>query len=262
LEVITNRLLRPFRSSLLSQAGMVAAAMSLVEAAAVFFLAKQNGLWPLAVGVVLVIELGARIWTPGERKLMERVPEVLMGVSVALVIAVAPRLVTQAVVAVAYGVWRWWSAQRSDGQTGLFSLMLVQAAMFEAIFLMAAMPGWRLPEWLVMVLVWLAAYLSVYSVLARRGERAAGVMAATWALIAVEVSWVLLRWLFVYTVTGGYLLVPQPALILTALAYCFGSIYVSQRQGNLSRGRLTEYLLIGLILIAIVITGTPWRGTL
>jgi hypothetical protein len=87
-------------------------------------------------------------------------------------------------------------------------------------------------------------------------------MAATWALVCTEISWVLLRWLFTYTVTGGYILVPQPMLILTALAYCFGSIYVSQRKGSLSRARLTEYLLIGLILIAIVVTGTPWRGSL
>jgi hypothetical protein len=71
-----------------------------------------------------------------------------------------------------------------------------------------------------------------------------------------------MQWLFTYTTAGGYLLVPQPALVLTALAYVFGSIYVAQREGKLSRGRLTEYLLIGLILIAIVAIGTSWRGSI
>jgi hypothetical protein len=116
--------------------------------------------------------------------------------------------------------------------------------------------------WVVLFLVWMGAYLSVYAVLARRGERTAGVMAATWGVVCVEVAWVLLSWLFVYTIGGGYILVPQPALILTALAYCFGSIYLSQREGTLSRGRLGEYLVIGLILIGIVVIGTSWRGSI
>jgi hypothetical protein len=178
------------------------------------------------------------------------------------VIAVAPRLVTQAVVAGLYAVWRWWvsGSGRAAHKTSLLNLLIVQAVVFEALFLMAA--EWQTSEWVVLALVWACAYLSVYSILDRRGERVAAVMAATWALVAAEISWVLLRWLFVYTVNGGYLLVPQPALVLSALAYCFGSIYASQREGKLSRARLTEYLLIGLILIAIVITGTPWKGTL
>jgi hypothetical protein len=81
-------------------------------------------------------------------------------------------------------------------------------------------------------------------------------------LVAAEVAWVLQLWLFTYTTAGGYILVPQPALILTALAYCFGSVYWSQRQGTLSKGRLTEYLLIGLVLIVIVAVGTSWRGSI
>jgi len=137
-------------------------------------------------------------------------------------------------------------------------LLVVQAVVFEAVFLMAAV--WRSPDVLVLALAWIGAYVSVYAVLSARGERAAGVMAATWAVITTEVGRVLLWWLFTYTMTGGYILVPQPALILTALAYCFGGIYLSQREGSLSRGRLAEYLLIGLILVGIVIVGTSWHG--
>ena len=90
----------------------------------------------------------------------------------------------------------------------------------------------------------------------------ASVLAAAWALVAAEISWVLVRWLFVYVMPQGYLLIPQAAVVLAAMGYVFGSIYMAQRDGKLSRSRLTEYVLIGLILIAIVITGTPWRGSL
>jgi hypothetical protein len=237
--------------------------VSVALAVGVFFFA-QRGLWPVAVMLVLAVELWGARGEAGEdwnKMLAGRVPMVLAGMGTALVIAVAPRLVTQVVVAGLYTVWRWWvSGEPSARKQSLPNLLVVQAVVFEALFLMAA--EWQTPEWLVLLLVWTCSYLSVYSVLVRRGERAAAVMAATWALVAAEISWVLLRWLFVYTVNGGYLLVPQPALVLTALAYCFGSIYASQREGKLSRARLTEYLLIGLILIAIVITGTPWKGTL
>jgi len=67
-------------------------------------------------------------------------------------------------------------------------------------------------------------------------------------------------WLITYTMRGGYVLVPQPALILTALSYVFGSVLASSRQGNLSRARLAEYMLIALVLVVIVVIGTSWRG--
>ena len=119
---------------------------------------------------------------------------------------------------------------------------------------------WQTPAWLILALVWGGAYLSVYSVLRRQKERTAGVVAATWAVIATEVSWVLMLWLVTYVLQqDGFVMVPQPALILTALAYVFGSIFLASRQGILSRSRLAEYLIIGLILVLIVVVETLWR---
>jgi hypothetical protein len=240
--------------------------ITVFEAAAVLFLARHTSIWPLALVVVPLVELGAP--RPGrsmsrERRrelLLERMPALLVGLSVVLIIAVSPRFVTQAAAAGLLAVWRLWWVTRRNRAEGFVNLLLVQVAVFEAVFLMAAV--WRAPSWLVLALVWVGAYASVYAALSRRGDRSAGVMAATWGVIAVEVAWVLLLWLFVYTIGGGYILVPQPALILTAMAYCFGSIYMSQREGTLSRGRLAEYLVIGLILIAIVVLGTSWRGSI
>jgi hypothetical protein len=261
LAAITNRLALPRN---ITPARLVRVLVALLEGAVVFALA-QRGWWPLAVAVVPAVELWAL--RPGgvakdgrANYALDRIPALLMGASLALIVAVVPRLATQAVVAGLFVIWRvWWNGGRAEGRAGLVNLLLVQVAVFEAVFLAAAI--WRPSNWIVLSLVWLGAYLPVYGSLARRGERAAGVLAATWAVVAVEVSWVLLLWLFTYTMSGGYILIPQPALVLTALGYCFGSIYVSQREGSLSRGRLAEYLLIGLILIAIVIVGTSWRGS-
>lgn len=251
----------------LSNIPLLALLRAVLMAVVIFALSQHHDLWPLAVIVIFIAEVGL-VRPPGGvhrgdvvALVLRRMPAILMGISASLIIAVVPRFVSQVMVAILYGVVRlWWSTDKDDAATSLPGLLVVTAALFEALFLMAAV--WRTAEWLILALVWLAAWTSVYAVLKNRAERVAGVMAATWALVCTEISWVLLRWLFTYTVTGGYILVPQPMLILTALAYCFGSIYVSQRKGSLSRARLTEYLLIGLILIAIVVTGTPWRGSL
>jgi hypothetical protein len=239
---------------------------TILYAAAIFVLSRQHDLWPIAVALVLIVELwrlrpGSTAPANRVKVALERMSAILIGSSLALFIAVSPRVLTQVAFSMLYVVWAiWWESKEHDVKTTLINLLVVQIAVFEALFLMSAV--WRSTEWIVLILVWGGCYLSVYSALTLRAERMAGVMAATWALVATEISWVFLRWLFVYTLPGGYLLVPQPTIVLTAIAYCFGSIYISQRQGNLSRGRLTEYLLIGLILITIVITGTPWRGSL
>jgi hypothetical protein len=263
LAAITNRSL-PFRNNL-ARVGVAAWMITVLKAVMVLVVARRAEIWPLALVLVAAAEMWPlrantkKVW--GVR-LLDRMPALLVGLSVVVIVAVSPRLLTQAVAAGLYAIWQiWWAAQRRAGAEPLTNLLLVQVAVFEAIFLMSAV--WReTPTWLVLILVWLGAYLSVYAALARRGERSAGVMAATWAVIAVEVAWVLLLWLYVYTIGAGYVLVPQPALILTAMAYCFGSIYVSQREGTLSRTRLAEYLVIGLVLIGIVVVGTSWRGNL
>jgi hypothetical protein len=225
---------------------------------------SRRTLWAPAALVVVGVEV-ARNWSAwhhslSKKLLVEQAPVIIVGVAMAVTIALMPRLVTQVVLGGVYIVWRCWYEQARISRWALSNLLIQQIVIFEALFLAAAV--WRIPEWLVLALLWAAAYLTVYSNLVAKGERAAGIMAAAWGLIVVQISWVLLMWLFTYATGGGYLLVPQPALVLVALAYCFGSIYASARRGNLSRGRLAEYLFIGLIVIVMVITGTSWKGTL
>lgn len=237
--------------------------------AVVLVLGRSSGWWPLAMAVVAAIELWR--WRAAGRAravktLAGLVLPVVAGLAAVLVVAVNIRFVSQAAVVVLYVLWRWWWSFRPQQQTQLGHLLAVQALLFEGIFLAAAV--WRPGDWLGwlftlwLVLIWLGAFWPSLAVLRAREERSAGVLAAAWALVAVEVSWVLLLWLFTYTSPGGFILVPQPTVVLVALAYCFGSIYASARGGQLSRGRLVEYLLIGLILILMVVGGTSWHGSI
>ena len=255
------------RRSNLSARPWMAWLLAAVEFLAVYGLAWRGGLWVIAAVVIAAIEFRGLL--PSNRAAAAEataafwrcLPGLMMGLSVTLIVAIVPRHATQVAVALLYAGWLAWRERDPDQWSKQLSqLLIVQAVMFEAIFLMAAI--WQVPGWLILVVVWAGAYFGVYGVLMRRGDKSAGVLAATWGVIATEVAWVLLLWLITYTMTGGYVLVPQPALILTTLAYIYGSILVSSRQGNLSRGRLGEYMVIALILVMIVVVGTSWRGNI
>lgn len=220
------------------------------------------GFWPLAILIVLAVELRADLRSLRVAALVHATPQLLAGVSTVLMIAVYPRVLSQAVVGIAYLGWRFWLDQytKRAADRNLVTTLIGQAIVFESIFLAASI--WDVPKIVVLVMVWLAAFAGSYHLLISRQERTAAVLAAAWALIATEVAWVMLSWLVSYTILSGYLIVPQPAIILTVLAYSFGSIYMAQRQNQLGKKRLTEYLLIGLVIILIVIGGTNWKGSL
>jgi uncharacterized membrane protein YdfJ with MMPL/SSD domain len=99
-------------------------------------------------------------------------------------------------------------------------------------------------------------------VLAAYDDAAVSVLAVTWGLIAAECGWVFSLWQVQYILLNGWFIVPQAAIVLTALGYCLGGIYISHRRSELSRSRLLEYLMIGLALLAIVIAGTKWNGVI
>jgi hypothetical protein len=221
--------------------------------------AHQQNWWPLALGIVLVAELWPARWELTASELWARATPLVVGASFVFIIALLPKALAQVTVAALYAAWRAWYGRTTwDGAMGLSKLLVAQAVIFEAIFLMAAV--WQTARPLLLILIWGATYVTVNQALAARKERAAGVLAAAWSLVATECAWVFLTWLVSYLTPGDYAIVPQAALVLTALGYCFGNIYSAQRQGTLNRARLTEYLLIGLILIWIVIIGTPWRA--
>lgn len=257
------------RPSRLTALPLTAILFGLIEVLSVYRFGQLAGWWLVAVAVVVLVELRglrrAADKTARMKLLWDRTPGIIMGISVALIIATAPRLATQVVVALLYGGWLVWRELRpAEDSLSLVQLLLVQAVAFEAIFLVAAIwqtpDGQSLPAWIILVAVWLTAYFGVYATFTRRGDRSAGVLAATWGVVAAEIAWVLMLWLITYTLHGGYVLVPQPALILTALAYVFGSVLAASRQGSLSRVRLGEYMVIALVLVVIVVAGTSWHG--
>lgn len=194
--------------------------------------------------------------------LAARSPRWLVGLSVTLAIALIPKLYSQ--LALAGGYWLWLVLGRiilKDDQP--LSLPISGAVQFMAlcgIFLASAL--WHLSSVVVIVAVWISSFVAADGLLRARQERARPVLAAAWALIATECAWILWTWTINYLLLGGYIIIPQAAVVISALGYCFGSIYIAHLTSRLSRARLIEYLMIGLLLIGIVLYGTKWSGVI
>lgn len=231
-----------------------------IQAALVVYLAYQGLIVP-ALLVVLVAELWRDVRHLGWRVLTKRAVPIVVGASVVVIIALLPKALAQLGLAAGYAAWLSWGRLRPAAAPISFGELLgVQALALEALFLAAAI--WQVARPVVMLLVWAVLYATSYQALAARAERAAAALAAAWALVAAQVSWVSLAWLVSYVTPGHYAIVPQPVLVLTAVGYCFGSIYLAQKHGELGRSRFAEYLLIGFVLLWVVVAGTHWKGSL
>ena len=223
---------------------------------------SQHGYWWLATLLVIAAEF---VLGPSKGKIAERLlarfPAILMAASIALSISLLPKAASQLGLAAIYVAWRAYFGNISKpGDINLIGTFLVQIVFFEAVFLASAISAQS--AGLTILVVWLGCFGLARELLRVRGERNAVLMASVWGLVAAECSWVFTTWLVSYVTVGGYVIIPQPTLVLSALAYCFGGIYLAQLQNKLSRARLSEYMFIVLIILAIVIAGTQWRGML
>ena len=221
------------------------------------------------IAIVLVLVPTAITWFYGDRSwdaLLAGSPSAIIGLSVAILVGLSKQPLGEAVFPVStqliltglYAAWLIWLRQlRHRRQASVWATSVQQFAAITAIFLAAAF--WHWPEAFVIALVWGSIFVTTLWYLRAAGERAAAILASAWALVASELAWVLFAWQVIYI--RGALILPQAALVMLGVGYCFASIHASHSQKRLSRRRLIEYVAISGVLLAIVITGTRWNGT-
>lgn len=120
---------------------------------------------------------------------------------------------------------------------------------------------WHTPLYLSLIMSWGTSFIIAECLLLSLDESNHQIIAAAWALIVTEISWILSVWQVGYVLPREILIIPQPAIITTGLGYCLGGIYLAHSQNRLNRIKLIEYLIVGLLILGIVISGTNWRGT-
>ncbi len=242
--------------------------LSLALAGAVLLLGHYK--YVLLAGLLVLVP-PLYLWLRSGRKieaLADAIPLVSVGLSVVALVGLSKPPIglsvfpvsTQVVVAALYGTWVIWLTQfRSRGQGSWWIVAIQQLAGSSAIFLASAF--WHWPSALVISAIWILSFGISWWFLRELGERAATILAATWALIAAEISWVLSAWQVNYILYDGHIIVPQASIVLLGVGYCYASIYQSHSQKRLSRRRLIEYIVIAGLLLAIIIAGTRWNGT-
>ncbi len=195
-------------------------------------------------------------------------PELIFGLSVvSLVSLTRPPIgqsvfpvISQVVLAVVYALWLMYRPKIEASQNlGLILVGANQMLAVGSIFLASAYWDW--PNLIVVVATWVVSFLNAWWVLQQRGERAAQIIAASWALIAAEIAWVLHTWQVNYIIADGIMIIPQASIVTLGVGYCMLSIYTAHSAKRLSRRRLVEYVSIAGVILAIVITGTRWNGT-
>lgn len=219
-----------------------------------FFGAIWAGLaWSLLVAI--------RFWRATDRQatLSRLGVELMLGLSLVILVALNRLWPTQVVLGAVYLVWRLSGDRPDNLKLRLWRLGFALFISLAAIFTATAI--WRWPVLVVVVLAWLVSWLVARELLAP-GERGAAALAAAWALVAAEISYLFAIWLVSYILPGNSLIVPQAAIVLVALGYCFMSIYIAHINAKLSRSRLAEYVIIGLCLLVIVMAGTKWNGAI
>ncbi len=218
----------------------------------------------LAVGVLLADEAW-RWWRHDERSLEFIQADSwlwLSGIASIIIISLSPNFAMQLILSILFSTWRWWLLARFEVSENppMIVAAITQSLVLWAVFLATAV--WHWPTILVLVIIWGCSWTIAWQVFASVKDRAAGALALTWALIVAESSWVFSLWLVNYVVFNGLLIIPQPALVISALGYCLAGIYTSHRRSQLTRKRLVEYLTIGLVILVIVIAGTKWNGVI
>ena len=211
----------------------------------------------LAWGALMAV----RFWRTADRQpaLSRQGVELMLGLSLVILVALNRLWPTQAVLGAVYLAWRLSSDRPDNLKLRLWRLGTALFIGLAAIFTATAI--WRWPVLLVVTLTWLVSWLVARELLAP-AERGAAALAAAWALIAAEIAYLFAIWLVSYILPVGSLIVPQAAIVLVALGYCFMSIYIAHINAKLSRSRLAEYVIIGLCLLIIVMAGTKWNGAI
>lgn len=226
---------------------------SLALAAGLWLLVGVWGLWPLGVVVAGLADAPWRSRGRGTWPWL-RLLSALVGV---VALSTYPANIwLKLIPAVLLAAYRLWLLVE---QRPVAQAWALQVLGFEALFVWMAVGG--LSRTWGAVLVWILVYLTTREAIAATAGETAATLAATWALVAAEIGWVLSAWLVTYVLFGLGWLIPQPALVLSGIGYCFGSIYLAQRQGQLNRWRFAELIVVGAILIVIVVVGTNWRAT-
>lgn len=119
--------------------------------------------------------------------------------------------------------------------------------------------GLSLLDWpieAVLPLSWLVNFVLV-SYWAKKITKRPEVIAALWAIICVQLTLIMSNWLVLYQPISR-IYISQIGIIILSLAYSLGGITIHQKNRNLTKNIIIEYLSVSLLVFLIIVILTRW----
>ncbi len=116
---------------------------------------------------------------------------------------------------------------------------------------------WHWPVAVVLFLVWLFTFFVAITWLLDFSNTPQ-LLASLWALMCVELFWIMSRWINLYHVPKTNLLISQAALTIAALAYGFGGIYYHYKKHSLRNALIIEYISVTAVIFIALILLSKW----
>jgi hypothetical protein len=116
---------------------------------------------------------------------------------------------------------------------------------------------WHWPAAIVMLLVWLFSFF-VAIVWLLDFSKSPQMLASLWALMCVELFWIMSRWINLYHLPRTSLLISQAALTIAALGYGFGGIYYHYKKQSLRKALIIEYIGVTAVIFIALILLSKW----
>jgi len=234
----------------------------------------QNALLPLVVAylvyrnlvpaALLLVLLGKwRIFAVQPRhwlaNLRTNTPDLIVGLSFLTFMVKSTTDVGLALAAVLYAGWLLFIKPSSSTLMVGLQAMLSQLLGLTALFWYAD----NISETILVLASWLIAVLSARHFLSAFEEPLSRIMSLVWGLFVAQLTWLLNRWLIVYTILENRnIIVPQIVLIVGAISYMVASLYYLYHQQNLRKQYIRRYLAYTWIILIIIIIFSDWSAEL
>jgi len=186
-------------------------------------------------------------------------PDLIVGLSFLTFMVKSTTDLGLALAAVLYAGWLLFIKPSSTSFMVGVQAMISQLLGLTALFWYAD----NISETLVILASWAIAVLSARHFLSAFEEPLARIMSMVWGLFVAQLTWLLNRWLIVYTIfEDRNIVLPQIVLVVGAIAFMVSSLYSLHHSQNLRKQYIRRYLAYTWIILLIIIIFSDWTAEL
>jgi hypothetical protein len=176
--------------------------------------------------------------------------DILVGVSFVLFMDQTRSISWQILWSGLYALWLVFIKPRSS----LF-FVTIQAGIGQTLALLAIFLNWGYaPLWWLILATWTVCYACARHYFTSFDEDHTSLFAHTWGYLMACVVWVLGHWLLFY----GYL--AQVTLLITAVGFCWASLYYLDETDRLSPLWRRQYVFMTVALVVVLLVFADWSG--